>query len=402
MEKVKQYWRTTDKMYLAICASLSVISVVTLCSVAQYGGLTYTGAFGNWRPAITQALASALGLVGAVLLSLVDYRKLARMWPLHMAVCWGLVLLTFIPGVGYEPAGTGSQSWIAMPFGMSIQPTELAKISFYLSFAWHLSTVHDTLSKPKTLVWVLLHLAVPVLVVHLQGDDGTALVFLAIGVVMLFTAGLNRWVVISCVTAVAAAVPLVWRYVMSGYQKERILGLFYPEQYVDTIMYQQLRGRQAIGAGQLLGRGLFQPGHVYVPRSENDFIFSYIAECCGFVGCLVVLGLLFGLMLKILKAAYTAGDRVGAYMCVGVFATLLFQTVVNVGMNLMLLPVMGVTLPFLSAGGTSVLMLYLSMGLVLSVKRNRTGALQVATDKATLAVESEGKPIPVTHNNSQQ
>lgn len=369
MEKLKQYWRTTDKLLLLLCAALSAVSIVTLCSVAQYGGLTYEGTLGNWRPVFTQALASVLGLAAAVVLSLIDYRKLAGMWPLHMAVCWGLVLLTFIPGVGYEPPGTGSQSWIAMPLGMSFQPTEIAKISFYLSFAWHLDKVHDTLSRPKTLVWVLLHLAVPVLVVHFQGDDGTALVFLAIGLVMLFMAGLNRWVVVACVTAAAAALPLVWRFVMSTYQKERILGLFYPEQYVDTIMYQQLRGRQAIGAGQLFGRGLFQPHHVYVPRSENDFIFSYFAESCGFVGCLLVLGLLFGVMLKMLNAAYKTRNRMGAYVCVGVFATLVFQTMVNVGMNLMLLPVMGLTLPFLSAGGTSVLMLYLSVGLVLSVRR---------------------------------
>ncbi|MFV0412665.1 MAG: FtsW/RodA/SpoVE family cell cycle protein [Oscillospiraceae bacterium] len=380
MNKIKTYWQTTDKLYLALCAALSGLSAVTLASVAQYGGLTYTGVFGNWRPAITQIFASVLGILLAVAISLVDYRKILRLWPLLAGICWGLVLLTFIPGVGYEPAGTGSQSWIAMPFGMSFQPTEIAKISFYITFALHLSHVHDTLTRPKTLLPVLAHLLLPVLLVHFQGDDGTAIVFLVIGAVMLFMAGLNRWVVIACTAVGAAALPLLWNFVLSTYQKERILGLFYPDQYTHTTMHQQLRGRVAIGAGQLFGRGLFQPEHYYVPRSENDFIFSYYAEGCGFVGSLVLLALLFALMAKILFTALKAPSRAGAYLCIGVFATVLFQTMVNVGMKLMLLPVMGITLPFVSAGGTSVLMLYLSVGLVLSV--GRTARLEAAVSAA--------------------
>lgn len=370
MKKVALYIKSIDKIYLLLCFGLTTISVVTLFSVGMYGGLTYTGVFGNWRPAVTQIFASVLGLASMLLLPLLDYRRLVKCWPLHMAVCWGLVLLTFIPGVGYEPLGTGSQSWIAMPLGMSFQPTEIAKISFYLTFALHLSAVHGTISQPKSLFPVLAHLAVPVLLVHFQGDDGTAIVFLAIGTIMLFMAGLNRWVVIAATAVGLGSLPLLWNFVMSSYQKERILGLFFPDQYIHTTMHQQLRGRQAIGSGQFFGRGLFQPGHTYVPRSENDFIFSYFAECCGFIGCLLLLGLLVALMLKILHTAAHSKDRCGAYLCVGVFATILFQTVVNVGMNLMLLPVMGITLPFISAGGTSVLMLYLSAGLVMSVARH--------------------------------
>ncbi|MDL2324813.1 FtsW/RodA/SpoVE family cell cycle protein [Ruminococcaceae bacterium OttesenSCG-928-A16] len=376
---IKNYFTTTNWVYLLLCVLVSVISVATLVSVGQYGGLTYTSAFGNMRPAVTQAFASVLGLCCAVVLSLIPFKKILKFWPFFAVACWVLVLLTFVPGVGYQPGATGSQSWIAMPFGMSFQPTEIAKISFYISFAVHLNKVRPTLNHPKNLLLVLVHLLLPVLLVHFQGDDGTAMVFLVIGVIMLFMAGINRWVVVLCATAMAAALPLLWRFVLTVHQKERIIGLFWPQQFTDTTMHQQLRGRVAIGAGQLFGRGLFQPNHYYVPRPENDFIFSYFAQSCGFIGCLILFGLLFGIMVKTLQTAGTTQNRTGAYVCVGVFATLLFQTVVNLGMNLMLLPVMGVTLPFMSAGGTSVLMLYLSVGLVLSVWKSypRTGLQKV-------------------------
>lgn len=371
---IKRYTKRTDMLYLAMCLLLSGISIATLYSIAQFGGLDLGGRLGNMRLVFAQLLAVFIGVAGAVLLSLIDYRRLLELWPLHVVVCWGLVLLTFIPGIGYEPPGTGSRSWIAMPLGMSFQPTELAKISFYLTLAMHLEYVHDKVNHPKYLFPVLAHIGMPVLLVHFQGDDGTAMVFLVSGFVMLIMAGLNRWVVAAGSAVALVAAPVFWRVILSQHQKDRIMGLFDPEPYAQTTMHQQLKGRVAIGAGQLTGRGLFQPEHFYVPRSENDFIFSYFAESCGFIGTVLLLALLFAVILKTLHTA-TKSSGAGAYICIGVFATLLFQTVINVSMNLMLLPVMGITLPFMSAGGTSVLMLYLSVGLVLSVGRHKKRGL---------------------------
>lgn len=368
MRAISSYLRKTDISYLLLCVALSAISVLTLFAVGQYGGLELTGTFGDFKPALTQVLASVLGIACAVLVSLVDYHLLLRFWPIVLAVCWGLVLLTFIPGVGYSPGDTGSQSWIALPFGFSFQPTEIAKVGFAISFAGHLAKVGKRLHKPTILLPVLGHLLLPVLLVHFQGDDGTALVFFAMGVVMLIFAGINRWAVLGCGIAAGIAAPLVWNYVMGEYQRQRFLGLFDPAPYADTIMYQQLRAREAIGAGGFMGNGLFAEHH-YVPRAENDFFFSFYAESFGFLGCLVLMALLFVLLYKTLRAARRAPDGAGAYICVGVFGAFAFQTVVNIGMNLMLVPVMGIPLPFLSAGGTSVLMLYLSAGLVLSVGR---------------------------------
>ncbi len=368
LQPLGRYFRQTDMAYLLVCLALSAISVATLLSVGMYGELDLSGTLGDFRPALTQALASVLGLVCAVLLSLVDYHVFLRFWPLVLVVCWGLVLLTFIPSIGYEPPGTGSRSWIPLPMGMSFQPTEIAKIGFAITFSGHLAKVGKNLHKLRVLLPVLGHLLLPVLLVHLQGDDGTATVFFAMGVVMLILAGINRWAVLGCAIVAGVAAPFVWSYVLGDYQRERVLGLIDPAPYADTIMYQQLQARQAIGSGGVLGRGLFTPHH-YVPRAENDFFFSYYAESFGFIGCLVLLALLGVLLYKTLQTARRAPDGAGAFLCGGIFGALFFQMLVNVGMNLMLVPVMGITLPFLSAGGTSVLMLYLSVGLVLSVGR---------------------------------
>ena len=366
---IKRYFKKTDMAYFFICMALSTLSVLTLYSITQYGGLSLSGKLGNMRLVYTQIMAVSIGLLGAVLLSLIDYRRLLELWPVHVALCWGLVLLTFIPGIGYEPPGTGSRSWIAMPLGMSFQPTELAKISFYLTLALHLEHVQENINNPKYLFPVLAHIGMPVLLIHFQGDDGTAMVFLFSGLVMLIMAGLNRWVVFSGIALAGISAPILWKMVLSQHQKDRIIGLFNPELFAQTTMHQQLKGRIAIGAGRLTGRGLFQPEHFYVPRSENDFIFSYFAESCGFIGCVILLGLLFAVLYKSLLTAKKSNSRAGSFICIGVFSTLLFQTVINISMNLMLMPVMGVTLPFMSAGGTSVLMVYLSIGLLLSVGR---------------------------------
>lgn len=374
----------TDYGYPLLCLLLAAISVVTLVAVGRYGQLAPGGGMGGNRLAVIQTLAAAVGLVGALVLSLLDLQLLWKYWPIHAAVCWGLVLLTFVPGIGYAPGSTGSQSWIALPFGMSLQPTELAKLSFLLTLSAHLGKVRDGLNRPRAFLPVLGHIALPVLLIHFQGDDGTAMVFLAIGLIMLVAAGINRWYVAGCIAAALAALPVLWFHVLSAHQKSRILGLFRPEQYADTIMYQQLQARTAVGAGGWAGRGLFQPDHFYVPRSENDFIFSFFAESFGFLGCLVLLGLLFALLFKILATALRAQLRAGAYLCVGVFGLLLFQTAANLGMNLMLSPVVGVTLPFLSAGGTSMLSLFCAIGLVMNVARTAAPKAR-ASHKAAVA-----------------
>ena len=150
-----------------------------------------------------------------------------------------------------------------------------------------------------------------------------------------------------------AALPVIWYGFLDEDKRMRFITLFNPELDPSGGGYQQRYGRIALGSGKLWGKGIYSGNHQYVPEMYNDFIFSFIGEALGFLGCLAVLGLLAALCLRILRVGNRAKDSLGRYICVGVFTMIASQTVVNVGMCLSVLPVIGVTLPLFSGGGTS-------------------------------------------------
>ena len=382
---IRRYLRRVDVVYLLLCAACSAISVVVLLSIGQTQ-------LGSNNKASVQLIASLLGLMLAVVFSTADYHALARAWPLHGVVAWGLVLPTLflhnvntgLVTIGYDAGGTSNYSWYRVG-GMTFQPAELAKISFILTLALHLSQVRGQVNRPKNLLLLFVHIALPAAAIHVQGDDGTALVFLGIGLVMLYAGGLSHWLVAGGLTAgvVGGAALLTLRPgILKGYQFKRILAVLTPDDpALADITYQQNKGAMAIGTGGLTGTGLFTPEHIFVPNAWNDFIFAYLANVLGFVGAAAVLALLLGVCLRTLTAALQSRDALGRNICVGIFAALFLQTVINLGMNLQVLPVIGVTLPFFSAGGSSVVMMYLCVGLVLSVglqaRRSRVDAVAI-------------------------
>ena len=207
LESIRQYLKRTDKIYLLLCIFSSTMAVVALASWAAKQGSGFatdelTGAItgiGDYRRALVQAGAAVLGIILALLLSCIDYRSLVKVWPVHVALTWGLVLPTlFIRNVtigpltiGFNAGDTDNYSWYKLG-GFTFQPTELAKISFILTFAMHLNNVRSRINEPKELAKLLLHLAVPILIIHVQGDDGTAIIYAIIGCSMMFAAGLSR------------------------------------------------------------------------------------------------------------------------------------------------------------------------------------------------------------------
>ena len=380
MKNVKTDLKNGAGIYLGLCGTCSVISVLGLLSLGA-------DQLDSYSKALTQAVAALTGLGMAWLVSKVDYRQLIRFWPVYTFGLWALVLPTLVLHnvslgpltIGYDVGGTGNYGWYRLgPY--SFQPSELAKVGFLLSFSAHLEWAGHRLNRPGVLAGLLAHLAVPVALIHFQGDDGTALVFVGAGLIMLFGAGLSWKYILGgaalASTAGAVAFTLWGDRLLKSYQMARILALFCPDDPAyQAYAYQQDKGVMAIGAGQLWGEGLFSSSHTYIPYAWNDFIFSYLGECLGFFGCALILGLLFGIMAGTLTVAGQAEDRAGRGICMGVFGMLLVQTALNVGMNLRLLPVVGVTLPFFSAGGTSTWMGYLSAGLVLSVMSRNKGRL---------------------------
>ena len=403
LESIQRYWKRTDKTYLLLCILSSSFAVLALSSWAAKQGSGFalddvTGqivGIGDYRRAVVQAGAAAIGLCVAVLLSNIDYRSLVKVWPVHVAVTWGMVLPTlFIRNVtvgpltiGYNAGDTDNYSWYKLG-GFTLQPTELAKISFILTFAMHLNNVRGKINEPKELGKLLLHMLVPILIIHIQGDDGTAIIYGIIACCMMFSAGLSWKYIIGAISAAAAAVAVAFGFfsdkIGKGYQWYRILAVIDPENKTGwapseavwkNIIYQQQRGEIALGSGGIFGNGIFGGSYYSVPNAHNDFVFSWIGNVTGFVGCCVVLGILFALVCKTFATGARSEDMLGSFICAGIGGALMAQIAVNVGMNLRVLPVIGVTLPFYSAGGSSVLMLYICVGLVLSVYMHNTKKL---------------------------
>ncbi len=340
LESIRQYFKRTDKIYLLLCIFSSTMAVVALASWAAKQGNGFatdeiTGAItgiGDYRRALVQAGAAVLGIVIALLLSCIDYRSLVKVWPVHVVLTWGLVLPTlFIRNVsvgpltiGYNAGDTDNYSWYKLG-GFTFQPTELAKISFILTFAMHLNNVRSRLNEPKELVKLLLHLAVPILIIHIQGDDGTAIIYGIIGCCMMFAAGLSWKYIIGAISAAAVAVAAAFAFfsdkIGKGYQWYRILAVIDPENTTGwapseatwkNIIYQQQRGEIAIGSGGIFGNGLFGGRYYSVPNAHNDFILSWLGNAIGFVGLCIVLGALLALVIKTFatgaRAARSAGQ----------------------------------------------------------------------------------------------
>ena len=395
LESIRLYAKRTDKVYLFLCLFSSAMAVLMLASWAAEQGSGFavdeiTGqitGIGDFRRALVQAAASLLGIAAALLLSSIDYRRLVKVWPFHVIFTWGLVLPTLVIHnlslgpltIGYNAGDTDNYSWYKLG-GFTFQPTELAKISFILTFAMHLNNVRTRINEPKELGKLLLHLMAPILLIHIQGDDGTAIIYGIIGCCMMFSAGLSWKYIAAALAAGISGVAVAFGFfsdkVGKSYQWYRILAVLDPEntsgwapseEVWKNIIYQQQKGEIAIGAGGIFGNGLFDGSYYRVPNAHNDFIFSWIGNAMGFVGCVLVLGILFALVIKTFVTGAQSEDLLGSYICAGIGGALLAQIAVNVGMNLRILPVIGVTLPFYSAGGSSALMLYICVGLVLSV-----------------------------------
>ena len=360
-EEFVRYVRRLDKVLLLLCLAALAFGCVILYSEVQAEFITMS----KWK---MQVICAGIGIAALLVLSAISYRFLSRVWFLHLPVTLGLVLLTFssLPIV-YKPDNTDDAAWLRYG-SLSLQPSELLKVSFILTFALHLSKVRDEINKPLNILLLCLHGAFPCLLIFKQGDMGSALVFFFIFLCMFFTAGVSWKYVLLGMGVAGVAAPVVWfSGLIPDYLKNRFLVLADLENAALKEAYQQLQGRQILGSGQIFGKGLFSDDFVYVFAIENDMILAHVGQALGFVGCAAVILLLLAICVKILLIARASRDPLGCYICTGVFAMLLFQFVINVGMVLCVLPVIGITLPLFSQGGTSVVTTCLSVGLCMSV-----------------------------------
>lgn len=364
---LKKAFKETDKLFLILCLFLSAVGTVMVSSATHR---TADGALLS-RDAKVMVLALVLGVAACLVISFIDYDLILKLWPVIAAGSLFLMLL-LIP-FGEAPSGReDARSWLRITSSLYLQPSEILKIGFIITFSKHLSLLKNDLSSVKNVFFLCVHAMIPIALVVYTGDMGSALIFMLMFVGMMFIAGVHWAYFPLGIAAVAAALPLVWYKVFDNIQRNRILALIDPQSYPNEI-YQQQQAGNAIREGGFFGAGLFKGAYTQsgsVPESANDMIFSVICEETGLIGAFVVLLLFALLAIRIIYVGKRANNYAASMICYGVMFMIIAQVAINIGMCLKLLPVIGITLPFISAGGSSVVSLYLAVGLVLSVYRS--------------------------------
>lgn len=357
--KLKPYLNSLFDKFLLISVLLSALFGIVAIYSATYS-------FGTNSNVIIQSCAFGLGFVLLIILTIFDFEQYEILIKPIAIVSVFLLILVKIIGTSGD---WGAQSWIRLgPVG--IQPSEIAKIGFIITFSYHLSKVNDKINDLKTLLLLLLHLFVPAFLIMLQPDMGSTMVFIFIFAVLIFTAGLSwKYILISLLTGVVS-LPIIYTFFLSEYQKHRILVFFNPELDKLGSGYNVIQSKIAVGSGGFFGKGFLngtQNQLGFLPTKHTDFIFSVISEEFGFLGAFIVVMLLCCIIIRCIKIAKHSDSLFGRYICLGVSAMLIFHTVENIGMCIGLTPVTGIPLPFFSYGGTSLITNLIAIGLVMSV-----------------------------------
>jgi rod shape determining protein RodA len=317
---------------------------------------------------VTQLYAIVIGLGVMVVMLTLDYRTFTD--KSHLIYIALLALLLYV--IFFGMVQMGARRWIPLKM-FNLQPSEFAKIVVALVLAKFFG---ENRGSPT---WVDLGIGgaltlVPLALIAKEPDLGTAVTLVPVFLAVAYLAGMPmRFLGILCVCSVLAA-PVAWKFALKDYQKSRISTFWDPSQDAKGAGYQQIQARITVGSGGLTGKG-FKKGTQgqlnFLPVAHNDFIFSVLAEEQGFAGVLVALGLYLFVILRALDAARLAKDRLGSYLVLGVLASFAFQVVYNITMSAGLAPVKGITLPFMSYGGSSMIATLAGFGLVLNVRMRR-------------------------------
>lgn len=364
IKKVTHYITNTD-LYLVILALLcSAYGMVLIYSATLNPA---TALDGSTRNLFIQGAAILMGLIAFVIMSLIDLETMSGWWKIFVLINIGLQMLLFTP-LGVEV--NGQRAWLDLG-PTNLQPGELGKLIFIFTLAAHISEIKEHINEWRGLLVIALHTLIMMgAVVIASGDTGMAIQYFMIALIMLFTAGLSlKWLGVGCGLAVVS-IPILWNFILDDYQKTRILVLFDPSIDPETSR-QATYGKIAIGSGQMDGQGLTHGTMTQmqlVPENHTDYIFSVAGEELGFIGCMLIIGLLVLLIARIFYVSYRASTTFSSLLAVGVGGMFMFQVFMNIFMNIGLLPVMGLTLPFFSYGGTSVLTMYAALGIVAGVR----------------------------------
>ena len=361
--ELKNFFRKGDMVLLLLCLGLNAFGILMIASTTNHKG--------NLRYILIQVLAMAIGVLLYVIMSSIDADFFAEHRLILLAFNTFLLLLLIPFGTDLQ---TGNRSWLELPLiPFDIQPAEICKITFILIMASVMNTYQSRISSPIAIFAMCIQLILLVgLNMVLSKDAGVSLIFVFIFIGMTFVGGVNLLWFLGAGGLIAICAPILWTQVMSPHQKDRIMVLFNPD--LDPLgvdeRYHTVRSLRSLTGGGWSGQGLFngtrtQNGELFA--QHTDYVFSAIGEELGFIGCVAVLLVLLAVIIRCIYVGNRSPDYMRKLICYGAAAAMIFQVTSNVGMCIGITPVIGLTLPFVSYGGSSLVTLYAMMGLVSGV-----------------------------------
>lgn len=352
---------------------ISVIILVILGVIGIYtAGFNTDDGKTEW---IKQLVWVAVSMCILVVIWRIDYAFSANvslvLYPVFLVL---LILVLFTPEI------KGASSWFDLGF-FKFQPSELMKIIYILAFAKFLDYItkreKEGINKWYNIIFAILILAIPIVLICMQPDFGTAIVFVVITIFMMFKANLKYRYILAVILLLLILIPITYFFILNPTQQERILVFLNPERDPLGTGYNAIQSKTAIGSGKVFGTGYLngiQTQFGYLPIKSSDFIFAVLSEELGFFISVIIVLMYVVILIRMLIIAKNSKDKLGSYIVIGVFAMIFFHFLENIGMTLGLLPITGIPLPFVSYGGSSMLTNFIALALVLSVSaRKSTG-----------------------------
>ena len=361
-EELKDFFKKGDMILLILCLITSGLGVVIIASATSAEKFD-----GNLRYIVVQLLAIAIGVTIYAIFSSIDMEFLQENQ--NLMVAFNIFLLMLLIPFGTDN-NTGNRSWLDFPLlPFNIQPAEICKITYILIMASVMSSHQNNISTIPSVMHMVFHLGLLFgLNMVLSSDMGVSLIFVFIFIGMTFAGGVSLWWFAIAIGGMAAALPVLWQF-LGEYQKERILILIDPTFDAQGIgaRYHSKINLQSLTGGGLTGQGLFngnrtQGGNLFA--QHTDYIFSSIGEEMGFFGCVLIMVLELMIIARCIYVGAKCPDYMRRLVCFGAASALMFQILINVGMCIGVMPVIGLTLPLISYGASSVVTIFAMLGLV--------------------------------------
>ena len=363
------YWRDLDWILLIAAVALSLMGSLLVWSASRADLASESDPQSYLkRHLINIGVALVLGFIA----SRINYRLLRAYTPVVYVASMVLLLVPFVPGLGVTIAG--ARAWIDVPLGLTIQPSEFAKITVILMMAALLSERRDREEEPSAqdVLLALAGAALPTAIILVQNDTGTVLILAAVSLSIVAVSGVRtRWLVGLIGAAILGVLASIQLGLLQEYQVDRLTSFINPNEDVSASAYNANQAAIAIGGGGLDGYGLFEGPQTqgnFVPVNESDFIFTVAGEELGFLGSALLIAFMAVILWRAVLIAWKADDLYGRLVATGVAAWLAFQMFENIGMTLGIMPITGIPLPFVSAGGTSMMATWIALGLLQTVR----------------------------------